>query len=45
MSWNPADEQDRPGMTRVVQALIALSVGVAFLQATVVQPGWSPNRG
>ena len=38
MSWNPADEQERPGMTRAVQALIAVSVGVAFLQATVVQP-------
>ena len=38
MSWNPADEQERPAVARVVQALIAISVGVAFLQATVVQP-------
>jgi membrane associated rhomboid family serine protease len=38
MSWNPAEEQERPGITRVVQALIFASVGVAFLQATVVQP-------
>jgi membrane associated rhomboid family serine protease len=38
MSWNPAEEQERPAMTRVVQTLIAITVGVAFLQATVVQP-------
>jgi len=39
MSWNPTDEQERPGMTRVVQALIAITVGVAFLQLTIVQRG------
>jgi len=40
MSWNGAatEEQDAPGMTRVVQALIALNVVLAFLEATVVQP-------
>lgn len=38
MTWNPADEQERRGITRVVQALIAVSVAFAFLQATVVQP-------
>ena len=38
MSWNPAEEQERPRVTRVVQALIAFTVAVAFLQATIVQP-------
>jgi len=38
MSWNAADEVERPRMTRMVQALIAITVAVAFLQATVVQP-------
>jgi membrane associated rhomboid family serine protease len=38
MSWSPAEEQERPRMTPVVQALIAINVAVAFLQATVVQP-------
>jgi len=38
MSWSPAAEQERPAVTRVVQGLIAISVGVGFLQATVVQP-------
>lgn len=38
MSWNPTDEQDYPRMTRVVQALIAINVAVAFLGATIVPP-------
>lgn len=38
MTWNPVEEQERPRMTRTVQALMAFTVGVAFLQATVVQP-------
>lgn len=38
MSWTPADDQDAPRMTRVVQALIVVNVAVAFLQATIVQP-------
>jgi membrane associated rhomboid family serine protease len=38
MSWNPTDEVERPRMTPVVQALIAINVAVAFLQATIVQP-------
>jgi membrane associated rhomboid family serine protease len=38
MSWNAVDEQDYPRMTRVVRALIAINVGVAFIAATVVQP-------
>jgi membrane associated rhomboid family serine protease len=38
MSWNAVDEQDVPRMTRVVRALIAINVGVAFIGATVVQP-------
>jgi membrane associated rhomboid family serine protease len=38
MSWNPAEEQERPRITPVVQALIAINVAVAFLQATIVQP-------
>ncbi len=38
MSWDPAAEQERPRMTPVVQALIAINVAVAFLQATIVQP-------
>ena len=38
MGWNATDEQDYPRMTRVVQALIALNVVVAFLEATIVQP-------
>ena len=37
MSWQAADEQDYPRMTRVVQTLIAINVAVAFLGATVVQ--------
>ena len=37
MSWQPSDDQDYPRMTRVVQALIAINVGVAFLGATVIQ--------
>jgi membrane associated rhomboid family serine protease len=36
MSWQPADDQDYPRMTRVVQALIAINVAVAFLGATVI---------
>lgn len=40
MSWNGSanDEQEAPRMTRVVQALIALNVVLAFLEATVIQP-------
>ena len=39
MSWNATEEQqDHPRMTRIVQALIAINVAVAFLEATVVQP-------
>lgn len=38
MSWNPTEEEEAPPMTRVVQALIATNVVVAFLAATVVQP-------
>jgi len=38
MSWSPAEEQERPRTTPVVQALIAINVAVAFLQATIVQP-------
>jgi membrane associated rhomboid family serine protease len=37
MSWQAVDEQDYPRMTRVVQALIAINVGVTFLGATIVQ--------
>jgi membrane associated rhomboid family serine protease len=37
MSWQAADEQDPARMTRVVQALIAINVAVAFIGATVVQ--------
>jgi membrane associated rhomboid family serine protease len=37
MSWQAADDQDYPRMTRVVQALIAINVAVAFLGATIVQ--------
>jgi membrane associated rhomboid family serine protease len=37
MSWQATDEQDYPRMSRVVQALIAINVAVAFLGATVVQ--------
>src|SRR4051812_556212 len=37
-SWNPADEQDHPRMTRVVQALLAINIAMAFLEATIVQP-------
>lgn len=37
MSWQATDEQQYPRMTRVVQALIAINVAVAFLGATVVQ--------
>ena len=38
MSWNPTDEQDYPRMTRVVQALLAINIAMAFLEATIVQP-------
>lgn len=38
MSWNPAEDQERPRVTPVVQALIAINVAFAFLQATIVQP-------
>jgi len=38
MSWQATDEQDYPRMTRVVQALLAINVAVAFLQATIVRP-------
>jgi rhomboid family protein len=39
MSWSATEEQhDHPRMTRVVQALIALNVVVAFLSVTVVPP-------
>lgn len=38
MSWTPTEEVERPRVTRVVQALLAACVGVAFLQATIVQP-------
>lgn len=38
MSWNSSEELERPRMTPVVQALIAINVVVAFLQATIVQP-------
>ncbi len=38
MSWSPTQEAERPRMTPVVQALIAINVAVAFLQATIVQP-------
>jgi membrane associated rhomboid family serine protease len=39
MSWNPTeDPQEAPRMTRVVQALIAINIAVAFLGATIVQP-------
>ena len=37
MSWQAADDQDYPRMTRVVQALIAINVAIAFLGATIVQ--------
>jgi membrane associated rhomboid family serine protease len=37
MSWQAADEQDYPRMTRVVQTLIAINVAIAFLGATIVQ--------
>jgi membrane associated rhomboid family serine protease len=37
MSWQATDDQDYPRMTRVVQALIAINVVVAFLGATVVR--------
>jgi membrane associated rhomboid family serine protease len=37
MSWQAVDDQDHPRMTRVVQALIAINVAVAFLGATIVQ--------
>jgi membrane associated rhomboid family serine protease len=40
MSWQPetSTDQDTPRMTRVVQALIAANVVVAFLAATIVRP-------
>lgn len=39
MTWSAGtEEQDAPRMTRVVQAVIALNVVLAFLEATVVQP-------
>ena len=37
MSWQAVDEQDYPRMSRVVQALMAINIGVAFLGATIVQ--------
>ena len=37
MSWQAVDDQDYPRMTRVVQALIAINIAVAFVGATVVQ--------
>ena len=37
MSWQAVDEQDYPRMSRVVQALMAINVAVAFLGATIVQ--------
>ena len=39
MSWSPTEEQDYPRMSRVVQAIIAINIAVAFLGATIVQPG------
>jgi membrane associated rhomboid family serine protease len=36
MSWNPNEEQEYPRMTRVVQALIAINVLVAFLDVTIL---------
>lgn len=38
MSWTESEEHDAPRMTRVVQALIAMNVAIAFLEATIVQP-------
>ena len=38
MSWTATEEQDHPRLTRVVQALIAINVAVAFLSVTVVRP-------
>lgn len=39
MTWSAGtEEQDAPRMTRVVQAVVALNVVLAFLEATVVQP-------
>ena len=35
MSWQAADDTEYPRMTRVVQALIALNVAVAFLAYTI----------
>ena len=37
MSWQAADDQDYPRMTRVVQALIGINVLMAFLGVTIVQ--------
>ena len=39
MSWQATEggEQDYPRMTRVVQALIAINVAMAFLEVTIVQ--------
>ena len=37
MSWQATDDQDYPRMTRVVQALIAINVVVAFLGATIIR--------
>src|SRR5687767_3292828 len=39
MSWSATEEQDYPRMSRVVQAIIAINIAVAFLGATIVQPG------
>ena len=38
MSWTATEEQEHPRLTRVVQALIAINVAVAFLSVTVVRP-------
>ena len=35
MSWQPTDDVEAPRMTRVVQALIAINVAVAFLAYTI----------
>ena len=38
MSYPATNEQDYPRMTAAVQALIAINVGIYFLQATIFQP-------
>ena len=38
MSYPATNEQDYPRMTTAVQALIAINVGIYFLQATIFQP-------